>query len=89
MLVPPGPVATEVPPVADLSDAATIAKVLSLLAGFGVSDVQFRVESSIPPPAANKQKSAGPEKQLQIIAGKIPAGTTGWQTCKVEGTFGS
>ena len=70
--VPPGPVALEAPPVADLSDAATNAKVLSLLAGLGVSDVLLQqVKSSIPPPAANKQKSAGPEKQLQIIAGNF------------------
>ena len=55
-----------------MSDAATIAKVLSLLAGLGVSDVLLQqVKSSIPPPAANKQKSPGPEKQLQIITGKI------------------
>ena len=47
-------------------------RVLSLLAGLGVSDVLLQqVKSSIPPPAADKQKSAGPEKQLQIIAGKI------------------
>ena len=56
----------------DLSDAATIGKVLSLLDSLGVSDVLMQqVKSSIPPPAAKKQKSAGPEKQLQIIAGKI------------------
>ena len=30
-----------------------------------------QVKSSIPPPAAGKQKNAGPEKQLQIITGKI------------------
>ena len=62
--VPPGPVAQEAPPMVDLSDAAMIAKVLSLLASLGVSDVLLlQVKSSIPPPAANKQKSAGPEKQ--------------------------
>ena len=47
--------------MADLPDAATIAKVLSLLASLGVSDALLQqVKSSIPPP-----------KQLQIIAGKI------------------
>ena len=58
--VPPGPVAPEAPPLADLSDAATIAKVLNLLACLGVSDVLLQqVKSSIPPPAAGKQKTAG------------------------------
>ena len=30
-----------------------------------------QIKSSIPPPATGKQKNAGPEKQLQIITGKI------------------
>ena len=70
--VPPGPVSPAAPPVVDLSDATTIANVLNLLAGLGVSDVLLQqIKSSIPPPATGKQKNAGPEKQLQIITGKI------------------
>ena len=56
----------------DLTDAATIANVLHLLTGLGVSDVLLQqIKSSIPPPATGKQKNAGPEKQLQITTGKI------------------
>ena len=71
-LVPVGPVSPAAPPVVDLSDAPTIANVLHLLAGLGVLDVLLQqIKSSIPPPATGKQKNAGPEKQLQIITGKI------------------
>ena len=43
-----------------------------MLAGLGVSDVLLQqIKSSIPPPATGKEKNAGPEKQLQIITGKI------------------
>ena len=51
---------------------STITNVLQLLAGLGVSEVLLQqIKSSIPPPATGKQKNAGPEKQLQIITGKI------------------
>ena len=67
-----GPVAPTAPPVVDLTDATTITNVLHLLAGLGVSETLLQqIKSSIPPPATGKQKNAGPEKQLQIITGKI------------------
>ena len=67
-----GPVAPTAPPVVDLTDATTITNVLQLLAGLGVSETLLQqIKSSIPPPATGKQKNAGPEKQLQIITGKI------------------
>ena len=70
--MPVGPVSPTAPPVVDLTDAATITNVLQLLAGLGVSDALLQqTKSSIPPPATGKQKNAGPEKQLQIITGKI------------------
>ena len=70
--MPVGPVAPTAPPVVDLTDATTITNVLQLLAGLGVSETLLQqIKSSIPPPATGKQKNAGPEKQLQIITGKI------------------
>ena len=69
---PVGPVAPTAPPAVDLTDATTITNVLHLLAGLGVSETLLQqIKSSIPPPATGKQKNAGPEKQLQIITGKI------------------
>ena len=69
---PVGPVAPTVPPVVELTDATTITNVLHLLAGLGVSETLLQqIKSSIPPPATGKQKNAGPEKQLQVITGKI------------------
>ena len=70
--MPVGPVSSTAPPVVDLTDATTITNVLQLLAGLGVSETLLQqIKSSIPPPATRKQKNAGPEKQLQIITGKI------------------
>ena len=70
--MPVGPVSSTAPPVVDLTDATTITNVLQLLAGLGVSETLLQqIKSSIPPPATGKQKNAGPEKQLQIITGKI------------------
>ena len=70
--MPLGPVSSAAPPVVDLTDATTITNVLQLLAGLGVSETLLQqIKSSIPPPATGKQKNAGPEKQLQIVTGKI------------------
>ena len=71
-LVPPGSVAPETVLTVDLADLATIAQVITLLSSLGVSDALLQqVRRSISPPSINKSKSIGPEKQLQILAGKI------------------
>ena len=56
----------------NLDDSTAISQVMQLLASLGVSDQLLQqVKSSIPPPATNKAKTIGPEKQLQIISGKL------------------
>ena len=72
--VPPGPVPPppQEAPQVNLDDSTAIAQVIQLLASLGVSDQLLQqVKSSIPPPATNKPKTIGPEKQLQIISGKL------------------
>ena len=56
----------------DLSVSATVAEVIALLSNLGVSHALLQqVKSSIAPPSVSKSKSIGPEKQLQILAGKV------------------
>ena len=70
--MPLGPVAPEAPPMVDLADVSTIAPVSNMLAGLGVLDALLQqVKCCIPPPSVNRPRTVGPEKQLQILAGKI------------------